>query len=190
MKRGLTMVRVKIVTSDSNCLDYHFLAFIRCLCQYDHLDINKMADSLNKLNILQGSNGDYLLNNNITRNRATALIIRMLGKENYVKQNADKLEVYQVLRRRSKGMVCALCRGFSDLNSIVAGTRTDPSHHWKMSLKEFIKMALCAIGYEYGTDFDWTNVYQKAYEVGIVIGDAYASKTQDNYDYKRRKPWK
>jgi len=187
MKRGLTMVRVK----KSLHLILTALIIISLLSSAAYAntittDINKMADSLNKLNILQGSNGDYLLNNNITRAEATALIIRMLGKENYVKQNADKLKYTKYFDVEAKAWYAPYV-GFSDLNSIVAG---NPDGSFapleNVSEKAFIKMALCAIGYEYGTDFDWTNVYQKAYEVGIVIGDAYASKTQDNYDYKRR----
>ena len=52
-------------------------------------DIYEMADALNKLNILQGGDkGEYYLDDNLERAQATALIIRMLGKEDHVRQNA------------------------------------------------------------------------------------------------------
>lgn len=54
------------------------------------VDIYEMADALNKLHILQGDGGDYRLDDNLERAQATALIIRMLGKEDHVKQNADQ----------------------------------------------------------------------------------------------------
>ena len=36
-----------------------------------------------------------------------------------------------------------------------------------------------------GTDFDWSNIYQKAYSIGIVTDPSYVSKTQDNKYYLR-----
>ena len=44
-------------------------------------------------------------------------------------------------------------------------------------------MSLCALGYIYGEDFDWTNVYQKAYEIGIVKDPSYVTRIQDDTDY-------
>lgn len=188
MKRGLSMANMRkllsfILAAVIVIMSLSSVAYAKT----ETVDIDKIADSLNKLNILQGSNGNYLLNNNITRAEATALIIRMLGKENYVKENAEQLKHTKYLDVEAKQWYAPYV-GYSDLQSIVAGnpdgtfTPTD-----NVSEKAFIKMALCAIGYEYGSDFDWTNVYQKAYEVGIVTGDEYIEKTQDDYDYKRKK---
>ncbi|NLB77554.1 MAG: hypothetical protein GX796_01540, partial [Clostridiaceae bacterium] len=53
-------------------------------------DVDEMATALNRLNILQGgSGGDYMLDSQLERSQAITLIIRMLGKERFVQQNAD-----------------------------------------------------------------------------------------------------
>ena len=46
-------------------------------------------------------------------------------------------------------------------------------------------MALVCLGYTYGEDFDWTNVYRTAYEAGLVDDISYATKTADNNKYER-----
>lgn len=148
-------------------------------------DINTMAAALNKLNILQGNNGDYLLNNKIERSQAAALIIRMLGKENYVKQNTEQLKITKYADVPSKEWYAAYV-GYCTLYNIMGGYadgRFAPNEY--VTEKSFIKMALCALGYGYNTDFDWSNVYQKAFSAGIVTDPSYAAKTQDNTNYLR-----
>lgn len=148
-------------------------------------DINTMAAALNRLNILQGSKGDYLLNNKIERSQAAALIIRMLGKENYVKKNTEQLKVTKYADVPSKEWYAPYV-GYCTLYNIMGGY-PDGSFAPKdyVSEKSFIKMALCALGYVYNTDFDWSNVYQKAFSTGIVTDQSYAAKTQDNSNYLR-----
>ena len=113
----------------------------------------------------------------------------MLGKENYVKQNADKLKYTKYFDVEAKAWYAP----YVD-SAIQQYSCRQPDGSFapleNVSEKAFHQDGACAIGYEYGTDFDWTNVYQKAYEVGIVIGDAYASKIQDNMIIKEEKPWK
>ncbi len=148
-------------------------------------DIYDMAEALNNLNILQGSNGDYMLDSNLLRSQAVALITRMLGKEIHVKQNADELKYTKYPDVPSDSWYAPYV-GFGTINSIVAG---DPSGNFlpngNVSEKAFIKMALCALEYEYGVDFNWSDVYQKAYEVGLVTDPSYSVKTADNTDYLR-----
>jgi hypothetical protein len=148
-------------------------------------DVSSMATALNRLNILQGNNGDYLLNNKIERSQAATLIIRMLGKENFVKQNAEQLKVTKYADVPSKEWYAPYV-GYCTQYNIMGGYpdgRFAPKDF--VSEKSFIKMALCALGYVYNTDFDWSNVYQKAFSAGIVTDQAYAAKTQDNNDYLR-----
>lgn len=148
-------------------------------------DVNTMAAALNKLNILQGNNGDYSLNDKIDRSQAAAFIIRMLGKENFVKQNAEQLKVTKYADVPSKEWYAPYV-GYCTLYNIMGGY-PDGSFAPKdyISEKSFIKMALCALGYVYNTDFDWSNVYQKAFSTGIVTDQSYAAKTQDNSNYLR-----
>lgn len=148
-------------------------------------DINTIAKALNRLNILQGDNGDYKLGNMISRAEAATLIIRMLGKEDYVRQNEAQLK-YVKYADVTANIWYAPYVGYCTLNNIMGGYpdgRFAPTEF--TTEKQFLKMALCALGYEYNTDFDWSNVYQKAYAEGIVTGDSYASRTEDDTNYLR-----
>lgn len=149
-------------------------------------DIYDMADALNRLNILQGENGDYMLDNNLDRAQATAFIIRMLGKEDHVRQNADQYR-YTRFDDVDPNQWYAPYIGYGTQNGIIAGIDNyNFKPREKTTEKAFLKMALCALGYVYNEDFDWTNVFQKAYEVGIVTDDSYRYRVEDNNDYRRR----
>ena len=150
------------------------------------VDIYEMADALNKLHILQGDGGDYRLDNNLDRAQATALIIRMLGKEDHVKQNADQYRNTKFADVPANEWYAPYV-GYGTEHGIIGGvTSTSFEPGEKTTEKAFLKMALCALGYEYGEDFDWTNVFQKAYDVGIVTEASYYYKVEDNFDYLRR----
>jgi hypothetical protein len=155
------------------------------LAESPKVEVEEMAEALNKLNILQGSNGDFLLNNLIDRAQAATLIIRMLGKDEYVRENADDLR-YTKYEDVSPEAWYASYIGYSTEHSIVGG---NPDGSFTpldyVTEKAFIKMSLCALGYIYGEDFDWTNVYQKAYEIGIVKDPSYETRIQDDTDYLR-----
>ena len=154
-------------------------------CEASDVSINDMASTLNMLNILQGSNGNYLLDQKVDRAQATALIIRMLGKENYVKQNADELMHTKYTDVTSTAWYAPYA-GYGTQSNIIVGKPDGtfaPAEY--ITEKAFLKMALCALGYEYITDFDWTNVYAKAYEAGIVTDPSYSTKTVDNTNYLR-----
>ncbi len=152
---------------------------------YGTTDYNDMALVLNKLSILQGSNGDFQLDSTLNRAQATAFIIRMIGKEKYVLQNSEKF-AYTSFTDVPADSWYAPYVGYGTQNSIIASSSSgkfDPFE--KISEKAFLKMALCALGYVYGEDFNWSNVYQKAYEIGLVIDPSYAVKIDDNFTFKR-----
>lgn len=149
-------------------------------------DIEEMADALNKLNILQGANGDYMLDNYMTRAEAAAFIVRMLGKENYVKENSESLIPAKYADVRANDWFAPYV-GYSTLMGIIGGNPDGTfAPRENATEKAFLKMIICALGYEYTTDFDWTNVYQMAYTLGIVTDPAYSTRTQDNENYLRR----
>ncbi len=148
-------------------------------------DLNKMAAALNKLNILQGENGNYKLGSQVKRSEATALIIRTLGKENYVKQNANLFKSTK-FTDVPQNQWYAPYIGYGTQNNILSGKTLNTFVPDEFTTeKQFLKMALCALGYIENTDFDWSNIYQKAYSIGIVTDPSYASKTQDNTAYLR-----
>ena len=113
------------------------------------------------------------------------MIVRMLGKENFVKQNAEQFKFTKYADVQSKEWFAPYVGYCTQFN--IMGGFSDGSFAPKESITEkaFIKMAMCALGYVYNEDFDWTNVYQKAYSLGIVTDSTYASKTTDNKDYLR-----
>lgn len=148
-------------------------------------DISKMASALNKLNILQGEKGDYKLASQTKRSEAAALIIRMLGKLNYVEQNAEQFKNTKFTDVAPSSWYAPYI-GYCTASNILSGkTLTTFAPNEYTTEKQFLKMALCALGYVDGTDFDWSNIYQKAYSVGIVTDQSYAAKTQDNTKYLR-----
>ncbi len=148
-------------------------------------DISTMAAALNKLGILQGSNGNFHLNDKTTRTEAAALIIRMLGKANYVIQNTEQLKNTKYPDVPSKEWYAPYVGYCTQYNIMVGNPDGKFSPNQNINEKAFLKMALCALGYVYNTDFDWSNVYQKAYLAGIVTDPAYAAKAQDNNNYLR-----
>lgn len=48
-----------------------------------------------------------------------------------------------------------------------------------------MKMLLGILGYKYIIDFDWKNIYEKAFEYGLVTDEAYKTKKDDNLNYTR-----
>jgi hypothetical protein len=151
----------------------------------NNVDIDQMAAALNRLNILQGNNGDYLLYDNLQRSQAVAFIIRMLGKEDYVKEHVEELKSTNYPDVPESSWYAPYV-GYSTIHNIVGGNLDGsfaPLDY--VTEKAFLKMALCALDYEYGVDFNWSNVYQKAYEVGIVTDESYSTRTDDDTDYLR-----
>lgn len=151
-----------------------------------YTDVDEMATALNKLNILQGGGNDgYMLDSQLERSQAVTLIIRMLGKERLVQQNADELR-YTKFDDVTSDAWYAPYVGYGTLNNIVAGdTETTFSPGQYVTEKAFVKMALCALDYEYAVDFSWSDVYQKAYEVGLLTDVSYSTRTQDKTNYMR-----
>lgn len=173
---------ISVILSASICL-LLFAGSVSAASQ--DVGVEEMASALNKLNILQGSNGDYLLNNQLDRAQAVTLIIRMLGKNEYVLENADEMRYTKFSDVNAQAWYAPYV-GYSTQNDIVGGKPDGsfaPTEY--ITEKAFIKMALCALGYVYAEDFDWTNVYQKAYDIGIVTDPSYEARTQDNVNYLR-----
>ncbi|MGE5613627.1 MAG: S-layer homology domain-containing protein [Bacillota bacterium] len=150
-------------------------------------DINKMAAALNMLNILRGENGDYMLDKPVSRAEAAVFIIRMLGKDDYVLQNAAQFKYTKFIDVVSSKWYAPYV-GYCTSAGILAGTTDSTFEPEEITTeKQFLKMALCALGYEYGEnkDFNWSNVYQKAYTIGIVTDSSYIDKIDDNKNYLR-----
>jgi hypothetical protein len=143
------------------------------------------AQALNKLTILKGDNGDYKLDGKLLRCEAAAFIARIMGKEEHVEKNKENYWVTRFPDVISTKWHAPYI-GYCSRNGIIEGDEKgnfnpdDP-----ISEKAFLKLVLGSLGYEYGLDFTWDDVYRKAYEAGLVEDSTYLIKTSDNLDYSR-----
>ncbi len=152
---------------------------------YAATDIQNKANSLNQLNLLKGDGSDYNLNGQLRRSEASTFIVRLLGKENHVLENKENY-IYTIFSDVKPTDWYAPYVGYCVEQGILTGFtdgRFAPNDY--ISEKSFLKMVLCALGYAYGVDFTWSDVYQTAYSEGLVKDPSYAGKVADNSQYKR-----
>ncbi len=152
---------------------------------YSATDNLSKANTLNKLNLLKGDGGDYNLSGQLRRSEASTFIIRLLGKENHVLENKENY-IYTRFPDVKATDWYAPYVGYCVEQGILIGYsngKFGPNEY--ISEKSFLKMVLCALGYAYGVDFTWSNVYQTAFNEGIVKDASYINKAADNTKYKR-----
>lgn len=149
--------------------------------------IQEKAEFLDNLNILAGTNGDYRLNDKLTRAEAATFAVRILGQELHVLLNS---ETYRKASSSYPDVDSSLWYapyvGYCTKMGILSGDTTGnyrPNDY--ITEKSFIKIILSMLGYEMNTDYTWLNIYKKAYEVGIVTDLSYIAKEEDNLDFKR-----
>ncbi len=148
--------------------------------------VAEKAEALNYLSLLQGSaSGDYMLDKPLLRSQAATFIVRLLGRVEHVEENKLDYSITQFPDVPFSAWYAHYV-GYCTTQGIIAGNGEgyfQPDEN--ISEKAFLKLLLTALGYEYGVDFNWSNVFQKAYEVGLVSDIAYLTKTADNENYLR-----
>jgi hypothetical protein len=148
--------------------------------------VNEKAEALNYLSLLQGSaSGDYMLDKPLLRSQAATFIVRLLGRVNHVEENKFDYAITRVPDVPIDSWYAPYV-GYCTTQGIIAGNGEgyfEPDEN--ISEKAFLKLLLTALGYEYGVDFNWSNVFQKAYEAGLVTDISYLTKTADNNNYLR-----
>lgn len=147
--------------------------------------ITEMANTLNKLTILRGDGKSYNLDKPLIKAEAVAYIIRLLGKDAYVLENASKY-ANSGFSDVDKKQWYAPYVGYSKEQKIsvgIGGGKFAPTVN--LNEKAFFSLMLGAMGYTYGKDFDYKTMYRKAYEYGLVNDPAYLTKTKDNTNYKK-----
>ncbi len=151
----------------------------------DNTDVNTMAMALNKLSMITGDGkGNYNLPGALKRSEAATFIIRLMGKYDYVLQNS-KTYINTGFSDVKETDWFASYVGYCKENSIISGigqNKFDPKGN--ITEKAFLGMTLKVLGYT-SDDFSWSTVYQKAYEIGLVTGDSYKDRTEDNREYIR-----
>lgn len=162
------------------------LTFVSPVYADTGVTISDKAEALDILSLLSGDgNGDYLLEKPLLRSEAAAFIVRLLGKTSYVLENSKSLSVTEFSDVDSNKWYAPYV-GYCTGQGIIAGVgdgKYDPDE--KISEQAFLKLLIMTLGYDYGTDFTWSNVFKKAYEIGLVNDKGYLTKTQDNINYLR-----
>lgn len=143
------------------------------------------AEALARINILKGSNGDYRLNDQISRSEAATFIVRLLGKEDYVLANADLFRKTNFTDVPETSWFAPYVGYLTSLGYIAGVTPNSFQPNAFITEKAFIKITLCALNYIPEVDFKWDGIYRKAVEVGLVTDVYYIVRTEDNLNYTR-----
>ena len=146
---------------------------------------NDEVSTLYKLKLIEGDGTGFNLEGQLKRRDAAAFIVKFIGKNEYVKANGYKYnDTY--FTDVDKNEWYAPYIGYLVSKGIVDGYGDNTfKPNESVSEKAFIKMALVGLGYKYNDDFDWNNLYTKAYEVGLVDDINYTVKLDDNLNYNR-----
>lgn len=141
---------------------------------------------LNQLNIISGDGkGNYDLKGQLKRREAATFITKVMGKADYVTNNASEFKYTNFTDVKPNDWFAPYV-GFCEQNSIVSGyTDGRFGHDDPISEKAFLTMLIRAMGYSTDTDFTYNGVYQFAYELGLLEGEGYLEKTEDNRSYVR-----
>jgi hypothetical protein len=147
----------------------------------DNSDFQLTADKLNKIGVIAGDgNGNYNLNGSLKRTEAATFITKLMGKDTYVKENKDSL-ANTVFSDVKKTDWFAPYVGFCYINDIIDGY--DGKFGTKDNLTEqaFLVMILKLLKYTGAEDIKWNdNVFNTAYEVGLVTDQLYLTKKRDD----------
>lgn len=151
----------------------------------ENLSTNEKADILNKLNLLAGNGGDYNLSGQLLRSEAAAFIVRIMGKEEYVKANKEQLW-YTKFPDVISTQWYAPYIGYCTKNDIISGlTNGNFAPNDAINEQAFLRLMLEALGYINEIDYTWGTVYEKAYEVGLIDIDVFDARYVQNRKYTR-----
>jgi hypothetical protein len=140
---------------------------------------------LDELRIFTGSNGDYRLNDKLSRSEASALAVRIMGKDYEVLLNASKYKNTPYPDVDPNHWYAPYV-GFCTKEGILSGdTKGNYNPNDFITEKSFLKIVLGVLGYQLNSDYTWDNVYRKAFEAGLVTSLSYIAKEEDNTDFKR-----
>ena len=132
---------------------------------------NNTADALNSLGLFLGDeNGDYMLDNSLTRAQGMTLVVRMLGAEAEAKENAATYETpFTDVPEWAAPYV-----DYAYLNGLTPGTNetsTTFTPDKEVTDYEYLTWVLRALGYEdlgENAQFTWNNPYELAVEAGLI----------------------
>lgn len=153
----------------------------------EELSVYEKADILNELSLLSGDgSGNYMLDKTLLRSEAATFITRLIGKAKYVQDNKELLSVTKYPDVPADQWFAPYVGYCSNVGIIAGNDQGFYEPYEEISERAFLKLVIVALGYEYGKDFAWNNVFKVAYELGLVNDSSYLTKTQDNENYPRR----
>lgn len=150
-----------------------------------NLTLEEKADVLKELTILRGSDNGYNLDKQLERSEAAAFIVRIMGKENYVNANKDKYKVTKFPDVPSSQWYAPYI-GYCYENKIINGYENGnfgPGDY--IDERSFLKLMLGVLGYEMDVDFTWAEVYDKAYEIGLIDKEVFERRNNTTRKYLR-----
>jgi hypothetical protein len=147
--------------------------------------MNSKAIALNKLTILQGDGVNFNLNGQLKRSEAVAFIVRIMGKESFVKANAAKYSKTTFTDIKPTDWFASYV-GYGQENKILSGFPDGGFHpNDSISEKAFLRLVLGALGYIDQQDYVWDTIYESAFNLGLVSDVKYKTQVTDNSKYLR-----
>jgi len=151
-----------------------------------NLTVEKKADVLKELTILTGAgDGSYNLDKQLERSEAAAFIVRIMGKERHVNANKDMYKITSFPDVPATKWFAPYI-GYCYENGIINGYENGnfgPGDY--IDEKSFLKLMLGVLGYENNVDYTWADVYDKAYEIGLIDAEVYERKHNTTRKYLR-----
>lgn len=132
------------------------------------------AQTLNAIKILSGTNGEYNLNNKLSRSEAATFIVRTVGKGNHVLEYKALYSVTpfsDVLSNQWYAPYIGYCAQFGFISNTPGLFK--PSDY--INEKDFLKLVLTALDYQENVDYTADKIYDKAYELGIISLNRYVN---------------
>ena len=131
------------------------------------------AQALHDLGLFNGTGTDasgkpnFALDRSLTRSEATAMLVRLLGKEAYAKAGYWNKTFNDVDRNSwAKPYI-----DYAVTTGLVSGTSSRTfSGSASMTASQYLTLVLRALGYESGTDFQWDKAWELSDQIGLTSG--------------------
>jgi len=150
------------------------------------LTLQEKADVLKELTVLTGGgDGSYNLDKQLERSEAAAFIVRIMGKERHVNTNKDTYKITSFPDVPATKWFAPYI-GYCYENGIINGYENGyfgPGDY--IDERSFLKLMLGVLGYEINVDYTWSEVYDKAYEIGLIDAEIYERKSNTARKYLR-----
>lgn len=130
------------------------------------------ADRLNRLGLFQGTGTkadgtpEYSLDKSMNRAEAVTMLVRLLGKEDEAKAGSYSIPFTDVPQWAKPYVGYAYANGLTKGLSSKAFGSASP-----VTTTQYLTFVLRALGYESGTDFEWSSAWNKSDELGITWGE-------------------